>query len=92
MAVNVYVLAPSQGGGQPRREVLGAVGSGEVVRIRGNAEQLIRTPGHVLIAEGIPTRTRRWNPSLNWQVQAGFEHRLAYPTEETIEVRDERAS
>lgn len=84
MAVNVYVVAPSQGG-KPRQEVLGAIGSGEVVKIRGNAEQLIRTRGHVLIAEGVPTRTRRWNPSLNWQRQGGFEHRLVYPTDETIE-------
>ncbi|HLG57931.1 MAG TPA: hypothetical protein VI485_21475 [Vicinamibacterales bacterium] len=84
MAINVYVLGADRGG-RPRREVLGALGSGEVIRVRGNAEQLLRTPGHVLIAEGVPTRTRRWNPSLNWQRQGGFEHRLVYPTNETIE-------
>lgn len=83
MAVNVYVLAVDRNGA-PRHEVLGVVRPGEVVRVRGNAEQLIRSPAHVLIAEGIASRTRRWNPTFNWQRQGGFEHKLAYPAEETI--------
>jgi len=84
MAVNVYVLTVDQNGA-PRHEVLGVVRPGEIVKVRGNAEQLIRSPAHVLIAEGIPSRTRRWNPTFNWHRQGGFEHKLAYPTEETIE-------
>lgn len=65
-AVNVFVL--SGGPDSPKWESLGALSAGDERELAGIP---MGAPGHVLLAEGVRTRTRRWNPTFNQLVRDG---------------------
>ena len=64
-ALNVYILVP----GQTQPGTLGGLGVNEERQLTGWVQNHVHGApqpwSHVLIAEGIRTRTRRWNPTLN---------------------------
>jgi hypothetical protein len=83
-AVNVFLLcAPFDGW-----RSLGGLGAGETREIPGDlqADWVANPDGncaHILLAEGVPSRTRRWNPSFNCRTSGmTIVHSLYYPDSE----------
>jgi hypothetical protein len=81
-AINVIQFSPADN----RLRSLGGLAAGEERPVPHELDTDLRNSGnalmrqHIVIAEGPPSRTRRWNPTLNRLTSDGaFVHTLTYP-------------
>jgi hypothetical protein len=84
--LNVFYLNPDI---DPRPMGLGALGVGQERQLLPGFDQPSGTWRHILVAEGVSSRTRRWNPTLNVGIEATLTAHEVGPLHDHVRMRDD---
>lgn len=78
VAVNVFVVVPVSPT-EPHARLIGSLGAGQdftpSIGVFGNGHSM--TISHLVVAEGVHSRTAQWTVSLNAALEGGLFHRMA---------------
>jgi hypothetical protein len=81
-AANVYLILREKKG---EIKGVGALAAGHEIKVPVAIDNWLgsaKSTGFVIVAEGLATRTQRWNPTLNWMMGGYPRNRLLYPTDD----------